>query len=116
MRAARCSNQCVVSMPDRKHTKGFRTPVLALSSRRQHVARQIQSKHGTLGQGSPSFLMRQAAATAASLEPGPPEGNAAVLRLSGRLDDYSVSAIWDAALASLESHHRSPVIIDAAAV
>ena len=46
--------------------------------------------------------MRQAAATAASLEPGPPEGNAAVLRLRGRLDVYSVAAIWDAALAALE--------------
>src|SRR3954453_3468647 len=65
---------------------------------------------------SPSFLMRQAAATSASLEPGPPEGNAAVLRLSGRLDVYSVAAIWDAALAALDSHPRSPVIIDAAAV
>src|SRR4051812_6874031 len=116
MRAARCSNQCVVSMQARRHTRGFPTPVLALTSRRQHVARQIQSKHGTLGQGSPSFLMRQAAATAASLEPGPPEGNAAVLRLSGRLDVYSVAAIWDAALAALDSHLRSPVIVDAAAV
>jgi phospholipid/cholesterol/gamma-HCH transport system permease protein len=60
--------------------------------------------------------MRQAAATAASLEPGPPEGNAAVLRLSGRLDVYSVAAIWDAAVAALEAHPRSPVIIDATAV
>jgi hypothetical protein len=46
--------------------------------------------------------MRQAAATAASIEPGPPEGNAAVLRLSGRLDVYSVARIWDAAVAALD--------------
>jgi len=60
--------------------------------------------------------MHPAAATTASLEPGPPEGNAAVLRLRGRLDVYSVAAIWDAALAALDSHPRSPLIIDATAV
>jgi phospholipid/cholesterol/gamma-HCH transport system permease protein len=57
--------------------------------------------------------MHQAAATAATVEPGPPEGNAAVLRLSGRLDVYSVAAIWDAALAALTAHPRAPLIIDA---
>jgi len=60
--------------------------------------------------------MRQAAATSPSLEPGPPEGNAAVLRLSGRLDVYSVGAIWDRAVAALDAQPRSPVIVDASAV
>ena len=63
-----------------------------------------------------AFPIRQAAATTASLEPGPPEGNAAVLRLSGRLDVYSVAAIWDAVLSALDAHPRSPMIIDAATV
>jgi len=60
--------------------------------------------------------MQQAAATVASLEPGPPEGNAAVLRLSGRLDVYSVGAIWNAAIAALERHSYTPLVIDAAGV
>ena len=60
--------------------------------------------------------MRQAAATAASLELQPPEGNAAVLRLSGRLDVYSVAGIWDAAIAALDRYPRAPIIVDVAVV
>ena len=56
------------------------------------------------------------AITAAGLEPGPPEGNAAVLRLSGRLDAYSVGPLWNSALAALESRTSVPLIIDAAGV
>jgi phospholipid/cholesterol/gamma-HCH transport system permease protein len=63
-----------------------------------------------------AFSMRQATASAASLEPGTPEGNAAVLRFRGRLDVYSVATIWDAAVRALDAHPRSPVIIDASAV
>jgi hypothetical protein len=48
-------------------------------------------------------------ATAASLQAGPAEGDAAVLLLSGRLDAYSVSSLWNEALAALISwvkeHH-----------
>jgi len=60
--------------------------------------------------------MRQAAVTAASIEPGPSEGHAAVLRLRGRLDVYSVAHIWDAAVKALEAQPRAPVIIDASEV
>src|SRR4029079_13969101 len=74
---------------------------------------QSRSKLGTLTSSSAASTMHQAAATAATVEPGPPEGNAAVLRLSGRLDVYSVAAIWDAALAALTAHPRAPLIIDA---
>jgi phospholipid/cholesterol/gamma-HCH transport system permease protein len=54
--------------------------------------------------------------TAAVLEPGPPEDHAAVLRLSGRLDAYSVGPLWNAALATLATRASVPVIIDAAGV
>jgi phospholipid/cholesterol/gamma-HCH transport system permease protein len=60
--------------------------------------------------------MPQAAANAASIEPGPPEGHAAVLRLRGRLDVYSVADIWDAAITALERQPRAPLIIDASGV
>ena len=53
---------------------------------------------------------------AATLEAGPPEGDAAVLRVSGRLDAYSVAPLWTAALAALTARPSVPVIIDAAAV
>jgi len=53
---------------------------------------------------------------AAALEAGPPEGDAAVLRVSGRLDAYSVAALWNAALAALAARGSVPVIIDAAGV
>ena len=53
-------------------------------------------------------------ATAASLQAGPPEGNAAVLRLSGRLDAYSVGSLWNEALAALAARGAVPVVIDAA--
>ena len=103
-------------MPDRVHTKWF--SVLGLRSGPASNARRatdpVKARYTELR--SLSFLMHPAAATAASLEPGPPEGNAAVLRLRGRLDVYSVAAIWDAALAALDARPRSPVIIDATAV
>ena len=54
--------------------------------------------------------------TTAVLEPGPAEGNAAVLRLRGRLDAYSVAGIWNAALAALDAQPTQPVIIDAGGV
>ena len=57
----------------------------------------------------------QSSATAA-LEAGPPESDAAVLRLSGRLDAYSVAPLWSAALAALSARASVPVIIDAAGV
>jgi phospholipid/cholesterol/gamma-HCH transport system permease protein len=56
------------------------------------------------------------ALTAAALEPGPTEGTAAVLRLSGRLDAYSVGPLWNMALAALAARGSVPVIIDAADV
>jgi len=52
----------------------------------------------------------------AALEAGPPENNAAVLRLSGRLDAYSVGAVWKAALAALAARGSVPVIVDASGV
>ncbi len=52
-------------------------------------------------------------ATAAALEVGPPEGDAAVLRVSGRLDAYSVAPLWNAALAALAALASVPVIVDA---
>jgi len=55
-------------------------------------------------------------ATTAALEPGPAEGNAVVLRLSGRLDAYSVGPLWNAALAALDSRASVPLIVDAAGV
>jgi phospholipid/cholesterol/gamma-HCH transport system permease protein len=54
--------------------------------------------------------------TAAGLEAGPAEGTTAVLRLSGRLDAYSVGALWNRALAALDSRTSVPVIIDATGV
>ena len=60
--------------------------------------------------------MRSHAAATAVLEPGPPEGNTAVLRLSGRLDAYSVGSIWTNALAFLRSQPAHPTVIDAAGV
>jgi len=60
--------------------------------------------------------MRSQAAATAVLEPGPPEGNAAVLRLSGRLDAYSVGPLWASALAYLRSRPSLPVVIDASQV
>jgi phospholipid/cholesterol/gamma-HCH transport system permease protein len=54
--------------------------------------------------------------TVAGLEPGPREGAAAVVRLSGRLDAYSVGPLWKAAFDALASHAAVPVIIDAAGV
>jgi phospholipid/cholesterol/gamma-HCH transport system permease protein len=60
--------------------------------------------------------MRSHAAPTAVLEPGPPEGNTAVLRLSGRLDAYSVGSIWTNALAFLRSQPAHPAVIDAAGV
>ena len=59
--------------------------------------------------------MRSHAATAV-LEAGPPEGNAAVLRLAGRLDAYSVGALWKAALAALSARPSQPVLVDASGV
>ena len=56
------------------------------------------------------------ATTAAALEPGPAEGNAVVLRLSGRLDAYSVGPLWNAALAALDSRASAPIIVDTAGV
>jgi len=53
---------------------------------------------------------------AAALEAGPPEGDAAVLRISGRLDAYSVAPLWNAAFAALAARASVPVIIDTAAV
>jgi phospholipid/cholesterol/gamma-HCH transport system permease protein len=52
----------------------------------------------------------------ARLEAAPPESDAAVLRLSGRLDAYSVGDLWDAALAALATRASVPVIVDAAGV
>src|SRR5215470_9677784 len=52
----------------------------------------------------------------ALLEAGPPESDAAVLRLSGRLDAYSVGDLWDAALAALATRASVPVIVDATGV
>jgi phospholipid/cholesterol/gamma-HCH transport system permease protein len=60
--------------------------------------------------------MRSHAAATAVLEPGPPQGNAAVLRLSGRLDAYSVGPLWAVALASLRSRPSLSVVIDASRV
>ncbi|HYL18780.1 MAG TPA: STAS domain-containing protein, partial [Burkholderiales bacterium] len=60
--------------------------------------------------------MRSHAAATAVLEPGPPEGNTAVLRLSGRLDAYSVGPVWTNALAFLRSRPTHPAVIDAAGV
>jgi phospholipid/cholesterol/gamma-HCH transport system permease protein len=57
--------------------------------------------------------MRSHAATVAALEAGPPEGAAAVLRLSGRLDAYSVGPLWKAVLAALAARPALPVIVDA---
>ena len=57
--------------------------------------------------------MRSHAATTAALEPGPPENSTAVLRLSGRLDAYSVGPLWKAALAALAARPALPVIVDA---
>jgi len=59
--------------------------------------------------------MRSPAATA-TLEPGPPEGNTAVMRLAGRLDAYSTGALWKAALAALTTHPAQSVIVDASGV
>ena len=55
-------------------------------------------------------------ATAASLQAGPAEGDAAVLLLSGRLDAYSVSSLWNEALAALTARGAVPVVIDASGV
>jgi phospholipid/cholesterol/gamma-HCH transport system permease protein len=60
--------------------------------------------------------MRSHAPATAALEPGPPEGNTAVLRLSGRLDAYSVGRIWANALGFLRSQPAHPAVIDAAGV
>jgi phospholipid/cholesterol/gamma-HCH transport system permease protein len=60
--------------------------------------------------------MRSHNAATAVLEPGPPEGNTAVLRLSGRLDAYSVGRIWARALGFLQSQPAHPAVIDAAGV
>jgi phospholipid/cholesterol/gamma-HCH transport system permease protein len=55
-------------------------------------------------------------ATAALLEAGPAEGDAAILLLSGRLDAYSVSSLWNEALAALTVRGAVPVVIDASGV
>jgi phospholipid/cholesterol/gamma-HCH transport system permease protein len=78
------------------------------------------------GAGDPLYtapqFMRSHADTArarqpgAVLEPGPPEGNVAVLRLSGRLDIHSVAPLWQYALAALAGRPSLPVTIDAAGV
>jgi len=56
------------------------------------------------------------ALSAAGLEPGPTEGTTAVVRLSGRLDAYSVGPLWNMALAALAARGSVPVVIDAAGV
>ena len=55
-------------------------------------------------------------ATAATLQAGPAEGDAATLLLSGRLDAYSVSSLWNEALAALTARGAVPVVIDASEV
>jgi phospholipid/cholesterol/gamma-HCH transport system permease protein len=60
--------------------------------------------------------MRSDGLTAARLEPGPAEGTAAVLRLSGRLDAYSVGPLWRVALDAVAARPSSPIIIDASRV
>jgi phospholipid/cholesterol/gamma-HCH transport system permease protein len=60
--------------------------------------------------------MRSATASSAILEPGPPEADANVLFLRGRLDVHSVAEIWQAALAAIDRDPRHPVIIDASHV
>jgi len=55
-------------------------------------------------------------ASTAALEAGPAEGSSAVLRVSGRLDAYSVGPLWKAALTALDSRASVPLIIDASAV
>ena len=80
------------------------------------VRAQEPANRCTLPRALISF-MRSHAATAAVLEPGPPEGNAAVSCLRGRLDAYSIgSASGMRRCAALDAHAAQPVIIDAAGV
>lgn len=60
--------------------------------------------------------MRSATASSAILEPGPPEGDANVLLLRGRLDVHAVAQVWKDALAAIDRDPRHPVIIDASHV
>jgi phospholipid/cholesterol/gamma-HCH transport system permease protein len=56
------------------------------------------------------------ASSPAFVEPGPHEGNVAVIRLRGRLDAYTVGNIWNPARAALAAQPRNPVTLDAAGV
>jgi phospholipid/cholesterol/gamma-HCH transport system permease protein len=60
--------------------------------------------------------MRSDALTAARLEAGPAEATAAVLRLSGRLDAYSVGPLWKVASDAVAARPSLPIIIDASGV
>ena len=60
--------------------------------------------------------MPSAAAHAPALEARPPEGNAAVYAITGRLDAYSVAPLWRTAHRELTNHSSQPIIFDAAGV